>query len=109
MASHGLLPAHNLPTHGKTSIGHIILKTKWNATTLVIESTVTVYSAVMLALSNIRTSTVITTRSNIDFIELDKHIKNLHCSKIYKCSNSNVAFEYFVNYLSRAIRMSSKT
>lgn len=78
MACHGLLPAHNLPTHGKTSLDHIILKTKLEATTLVIESTVTDHSAVMLALSNISTFKVLSSTRKVDFTELDKYINNFN-------------------------------
>lgn len=67
MASRGLLPAYNVPTHGKTSLDHVILKTKLNGTTLVIESMVTDHSAVMF---HIRISTAIKTKTKIDFIEL---------------------------------------
>lgn len=109
MASHGLLPAHILPTHGKTTLDHIILKTKFKATTLVLESTVTDHYAVMLALSNIRTTIANKTKTKIDFLQLDNFIQTFDYSYLYKCTNANAAFEYFSNLLTRAIQMCSVT
>lgn len=70
MACHGLLPAHNIPTSGKTSQDHIILKTRLKALTLVIDSTVTDHSAVMLALDNTRTPVTRNTKTKIDYVHL---------------------------------------
>lgn len=107
LASHGLLPAHNLSTRGKSSLDHIILKTKLNATTLVIESTVTDHHAAMLVLTNFRTFNTRNSKTKIDHSQLENYIQTLDYSYIYNCSNVNLAFEHFSNSLSRAIQMCS--
>ncbi|KOB74109.1 putative tick transposon [Operophtera brumata] len=50
LASHSLLPAHDLPTHGLTCLDHMMLKTKLDATCFVVESSITDHECVALTL-----------------------------------------------------------
>lgn len=108
LASHGLLPAHSLVTHDKTSLDHVILKTTHKAITMVIQSSVTDHNAVMLALAQMRTSHTVKTKRKIDYSKLDQCIKTIDFSCIYSSGNANSACEFLLNSLSEAIRSSSK-
>lgn len=108
-ASHGLLPAHNLVTHDKTSIDHALVKTKFKATTIVIDSTLTDHNAVLLALDKVKTDRTQSRKTKIDYNEFENHIKYADFSFIYECDGVNVALEYFVNSITRALRMSSRS
>lgn len=49
-ASHGLLPAHTLPTRNLNCLDHVILRTRLSARTLVIENSLTDHFTVLLSL-----------------------------------------------------------
>lgn len=55
LAAHGLLPSHIHVTHDKTCLDHVFLKTKLNAVTIVIDSTITDHNVVLATLDKVKT------------------------------------------------------
>lgn len=108
-AAHGLLPAHNLVTHGKTSLDHVLLKTRLSALTVVIDSTVTDHNAVLLTLNKINIHSADKLIRKIDHIKLENQLNTTDFSYIFECTNANIALEYFNNSLNRAIQFSTST
>lgn len=53
LATYGILPAHNIPTHGRTCLDHAMIKTKELSYCFIIESDITDHEAVALSV-NIR-------------------------------------------------------
>lgn len=50
LASHAMLPAHTIPTHNKTCLDHMILKTQLPAAWCVAETSITDHDAIFLIL-----------------------------------------------------------
>lgn len=50
LAFHGILPGHTLPTHNKTCLDHVLLKTRLAAHCLVLHTTLTDHNSVALYL-----------------------------------------------------------
>lgn len=49
LASHGLLPAHCIPTHSQTCLDHVLLKAKLSVTILVALTTVTDHYSIIMS------------------------------------------------------------
>lgn len=109
VASHGLLPAHTLPTHGKTSLDHAIIKTILSATSIVVDSVVTDHNSVVLSLDKIKTPYVLNTKTKTNTVELKKCITEIDFAPIYTLANANDALEYLLNSVTSAINKCSTT
>lgn len=104
-ASHGLLPAHSLPTRmNKTCLDHIILKTKYNALTLIFNTTVTDHETVMLSL-NLKIqriySQINSTQINNEGLQND--LANIDLQPIYGNNDPHLAMEYLINSIHTAL------
>lgn len=105
VASHGLLPAHQLPTRLDNCLDHILLKTKYKATTLVLDTTITDHSAVVLSIEPCnkikKTHKLSLTRFN-----LPNAIKDIECfdfSKINTMLDPNLATNELISILSSIV------
>lgn len=101
-ASHGLLPAHQLPTRKNNCLDHVLLKTNNKAITLVLETTITDHSAVLL---NLETSNSKPTqrRTTTSHINLSNAICDIECcdfSNIMKIQDPDQATNELINKLS---------
>lgn len=109
LASHGLLPAHYIPTHTLTCLDHVIAKTKLSVKCLVAYTTLTDHYSVILSLlttpaSHQRKETI----KRIDYNALDVKISNIDFNCIYLLDNPNDATCCFLNTLNSAVSSSSK-
>lgn len=110
IASHGLLPTYTLPTHGKTCLDHMLLKSTHKSVTVVLESSVTDHSPALLALdSNCSTQKPYKTQIKIDIPALTEEIQATDFSNIMSLQDANVATDLLVSGLSNAIRAHSST
>ncbi|XP_045446592.1 uncharacterized protein LOC123654751 [Melitaea cinxia] len=104
MAELGLLPGHYFPTRVNNCLDHILIKTKFGATVIVMDSTVTDHASVLLSLS-LGTPKLPSdgyyVRTNLD-AALD-YIKNTDFSFITLSTNADLAASSFVEKLSFAI------
>ncbi|CAB3235085.1 unnamed protein product [Arctia plantaginis] len=109
LASHGLLPAHSLPTRQNACLDHIILKTRKPATTLVANSSLTDHDTVLLYLST-RISKIKTKKfvNRINYEQLDADFKRLDFSEVYKMLDPNDAAEIMINLIKNTIDLNSK-
>lgn len=102
LCSHGMFSAYNYPTHNKTCLDHIILKTKLQASCYLSETTITDHYSTFLILE---TSTLIHKRSHeiisrIDYDKLEIALKSSDLNSIYTIIYANLATSYLVNILS---------
>lgn len=105
LASHSLLPAHVLPTHGKTCLDHMIIKTKLEATCFVIDSSVTDHDGVAVCLTlKGRPEYQTRARSRVNYFNLDIAMLNMTFQSVFECGNVDVAADLFVDSVSVAIK-----
>lgn len=104
LASHGMLPAYTIPTHKKTCLDHIILKTRLPASCYVTETSITDHDAVILILdlctAQNKSYTII---KRLNYERLDVEMLNLDFHKLYSMTDVDLAVQYFVNSINRII------
>lgn len=110
LASHCLLSGHTHPTHGRTCLDHMMLKTKQEALCFVIESSITDHECVALSLSlNSQLNYYKTFTTHINYDHLDKVISNTSFQDVLLCNQANEATDLLVNLLVTAIKESTET
>lgn len=109
LASHYMLPAHTEPTHGRTCLDHVNVKTKLEATCFVIQTSITDHDTVAF---NLILETGLPFKCNkahrIDYELLDKAIQQLDFQPILDSTDTNLATNMLITYLSVAIKESTK-
>jgi hypothetical protein len=108
LASHGLLPAHILPTHTKTCLDHAMLKTKQHAICYVAETSITDHDTIILFLKDIhhcrqRNKTPHKIVKRINYNGLENDINTIQFENIYSCTDVNEATTFLIKTLSNVI------
>lgn len=104
VASHGLLPAHSLPTRERACLDHIMLKTNFSALTLVLHAAVTDHNPVILCLkqnrfANSRSRSILKT----NYESLDSEMQTTNFQPVYDHTDANEATKSFVTTVARLI------
>jgi hypothetical protein len=104
LASHGLLPAHILPTHTKTCLDHAMLKTKQHAICYVAETSITDHDTIILFLKDIhhcrqRNKTPHKIVKRINYNGLENDINTIQFENIYSCTDVNEATTFLIKTL----------
>lgn len=110
-ATHGLLPAHRLPTRINSCIDHVMLKTDKSATLLVIESHVTDHLPIVLAINNVKLTggTVPASKvPKIDYTGLVNQIETYDFSEVLNTNDPNLATDTLTKILNIAITSHTK-
>lgn len=105
LCSHGMLTTYNYPTHNKTCLDHIILKTKLQAYCYVSETTVTDHYSTFLILetsANIHRQSQ-KSYSYVNFEKLDIDLKSVDIGAIYKITDANLAANYLLNTIGNIV------
>lgn len=111
LASHKILPGHNLTTHGRTCLDHLMLRTKLEALCFVMDSSITDHDCVALSLKlkyDVKPESNQQTKL-IDFIKLDGMMSTLDFSPIYICIDPDLAANLLVTPISSAIKQCTTT
>lgn len=112
LAVHGMLPGQYTPTHSKTCLDHLIIKTKLHAKCLTIEASVTDHECVAL---NIELNSTIIGYQNsfnslrIDYDGLNTAVQNIDYAQIQDNTDANLATDLLVTSLSSAVKNNSFT
>ena len=111
MASHGMLPAHVIPTHSKSCIDHVILKTKFPASCLVAETSLTDHYSVIISVDmsipvNQNAKKIL---KRIDYASLDLVIPKIDFAPLYSMTDVNDAVASFTGSLNTAMESCTKT
>lgn len=110
ISCHGLLPTHIFPTHNKTCIDHVLLKTQFKNTTLVLDASVTDHSPVIVNLEmTIPRQYVSKNLQVIDYISVKKSIDAQDFTKIADLQDPNHAANQLVDTLSNIIKSNTNT
>ncbi|XP_048482809.1 uncharacterized protein LOC125489786 [Plutella xylostella] len=106
LAAFGLLPAHQFPTREKTCIDHVMLRTKSDSTTLVLDISSPLDHAPIFFGTDIQTKTTKTNESitKIDRPAIINDIKNTDFSPVMKSTDPNHAAELLVATISSIIQ-----
>ncbi|CAH2108796.1 unnamed protein product [Euphydryas editha] len=108
LAYHGIQPAYLYPTHGKTCLDHVLLKTNLPSQCLILQTTVTDhYSVALLVLSQPKCKPVHKI-NRVNIVDLDKELRSIDFNPIYDMSNVNNASEFLINTLRRLIEKNTK-
>lgn len=108
-AAHGILPAHTLPTHDKTCLDHVLLKTKFPSVTMVIQTDVTDHFPVLLSTQLRRTPTQVSHRRTwVDNKAVVQDIIKSDLTVVLHTSDVNTAVNLLVSHLSDIIKKHTK-
>ena len=108
LAFHGLLPAHTLPTHNKTCLDHILLKTKSPACSLVLQTSLTDHNSVALAIDTRLVHKPAKIINKINHSSLSEDIKAVDFSHLYRLEDANEATNYFIETVQTLIKLNTK-
>lgn len=109
LASHSLLPAHTLATHGRTCLDHMMVKTKSEATCFVINSSITDHESVALCIKqNSKLNYGNKPISRVNYESLDEYVQKIKFQPILQCNDVNLATDLLVNSLATAIKANTK-
>lgn len=109
LASHGMLPTHTLPTHGRTCLDHIIIKTKLEATCFVFETSITDHESVAISFGHgVKKACLNKACHRISFDKLDIAVNKINFQPILDCTDVNVATDSLIFQLNAAITENSQ-
>lgn len=104
-ATHGLLPAHLLPTRSGNCLDHVLLKTKNRALVIVVQTYITDHLPVILSMklkrSTIRNNSI--SKFKYDFLAIKQTIENTDFGPVMYEMNPNSAAKIFINILQEVI------
>lgn len=109
-AFHGLLPAINTATRDRTCLDHVILKTKLEALTFSLGTSITDHEAVLFCIkTQVAKPNSTTTKINlkIDIDKLKSECNNLKFDIVYQETNVNTAINNFINIIQLLIANNS--
>ncbi|KOB65472.1 putative tick transposon [Operophtera brumata] len=108
-AEHGLLPANNFPTRYGNCLDHVLLKTKSQALSFVLQNALTDHFPVLLCLSykapcaNSRKAVF----KSIDYKNITVLLKESNISNILLMNDTNEAADSLINILMNSIQLST--
>lgn len=108
-SSHGLLPAHLLPTRLDNCLDHVLLKSNQVGTTLIIENSVTDHSAIILSIKSKVKNTANHTKRILNYSNVAKAIAETDFSDIMSITDVNEATDKFIYMISSIIRTNTST
>lgn len=108
LACHGILAGHTEITHFRTCLDHMMIKSKREATCLILDTSITDHQPVALSL-NLRSELIFSSKlvSHVNFKNLDHLVQQIDFDSILKCKDPNTAANMLVGKLSTAIMESS--
>lgn len=108
LASHSMLPGHTIPTHGRTCLDHVIIKTKLEATCFVLPSSITDHDSIALNI-HVRHKALHNNnkRTRVDFLLLDAAVQKIDFQAVIDCTDINQATNTLIMSLSVAIKTST--
>jgi hypothetical protein len=107
LASHSMLPGYTEPTHGRTCLDHIIIKTKHEASCFLFQTSITDHDCVALSMALKLKLSRNYAKQQVDYETLDTVISNIDLNPVYVCSDTNFAANLLVSQLKTAIANST--
>ncbi|KAG7309154.1 hypothetical protein JYU34_005076 [Plutella xylostella] len=109
LASHGLLSAHSYPTRESACLDHVIIRTKLEATTLVINTSLTDHSACMLSLNDIKLKNKKVSFKKVNLEAVSDDLSRVNFDEVYNESECNAATDRFEKIVTNIIENHSST
>lgn len=109
LASHAMLAGHNIPTHGRTCLDHVMIKTKLKPICLIFNSSITDHQSVGLTCSldsKLNYSSKAT--YSINFENLDITMQNINLQSIIECGDVNQATNMLTTCVTTAVKENSR-
>lgn len=108
-AEHGLLPANNFPTRYGNCLDHVLLKTKSQALSFVLQNALTDHFPVLLCLSSKAAGATSrkTVFKSVDYKNIAKLLKESDIANILLMNDANTAADSLINILMNSIQLST--
>lgn len=110
LASHGLIPSHTFPTRDNKCLDHIMLKSKSQCNTVVLDTYITDHRPVILNVVN-KSANHFSPKKltpRIDFIKIGQKIKLLEFSDVMESLDPNVATSLLMYKLMDIVKSSTR-
>ncbi|XP_063837548.1 probable RNA-directed DNA polymerase from transposon BS isoform X1 [Ostrinia nubilalis] len=106
-----MLPAHCFPTHSKTCLDHLILKTKLQASCYVAETSLTDHDTILFTLEINQKGKILShhSKKQINYDDLDGDIERLDMSIIYSMDDVDEAVSFLLDSLNKTIENNTRT
>lgn len=109
LAGHAMLPGYTEPTHGRTCLDHIIIKSKCEVTCFLFNSSVTDHVCTALSIT---LKTYLLTNNRLshktDFNQLDSFLATMNFQPVIESTDPNRAANSLISLLTTAIKSSTK-
>ncbi|KOB76811.1 putative tick transposon [Operophtera brumata] len=110
LASHGLIPSHTFPTRDNKCLDHVMLKSKCQCKTIVLDTYITDHRPVILNIVSKYANSIcpkkVTTR--IDLIKVGQQIKLLDFLDVLQSLDSNMATSLLMNKLMEVVKANTR-
>lgn len=109
LASHGLLPGHTLITRGEKCLDHIMLKSKNQCTTVVLQTFLTDHCPALLSIKktgNLNAPKKIISKTDFNIVTEQLHTTDL--SQILHITDANLAAELLMSRLMEIVKVSTR-
>lgn len=109
-ASLGYLPAYNVPTHSNTCLDHTLLKTKFQATSLILQTSITdhlpTFVKIGLCLNTQKTNN--TTSTRLDITSIATELQTTDFTDVMQSQEPNEAADLLIRKISSVITRHTK-
>lgn len=109
LAYNGCLPAYTTPTHGKTCLDHVLLRTRLSAKCLILPTSLTDHESIALYISSPLKAKPPKFIDRLDLPAFDKAIKLVDFSPICDFDDVNLATNFFITTIRKIITANTKT
>lgn len=106
-ASHGLLPAHTTPTRENSCLDHVVMRSRNESKTLIINNSVTDHSTICLCLDMKQTFSYVASTSKINYQGIEHDLSNTNFELVLQETNCDKATNTFVNTVLQTIENNS--
>lgn len=108
MASHGLLPAHLLPTREQNCLDHVMIKSGLKSSTYVVTTTITDHFTICLSTAlKLQKHHHNITKQITNYAAVLKDLENTNFNDIYNCTNVDNALNILIKILQHSIKINS--
>lgn len=113
LASHGLVPAVTIPTHGRTCLDHVMIKLAGRARCFVSDTDITDHSSIILSLAGSPTDKSepirLLTRTKTDYDSIGKALQEYDWAEFLNINDANEAAETIMTLLKNLIAENTTT
>lgn len=110
LSLNGLIPAFNTATRANSCLDHVILKTKLQVNTFIVESIITDHAPILCCaeLKNVNNNSQKKEIVKLDFEAIRLACEHLDFTQIFEATNPNAAMDIFISKISYIMHINTK-